>query len=353
MQASQIPSKFAIPFANSAGVGYIRTIPQASQIGVTNGAASLTDGFPPLTFLPVGAGGTPPWGQDFNGILKQITQWNQWQSAGGLAVYDSGFSASIGGYPQGAILASATATGVIWMSTADNNTTNPDGVSPANWVLITPKATSLTSYAAAGTYTFTVPANTYQINCTCVGGGGGAGGMGVGGNGVVYPAGGGAAGGTSSGWISVTPGQTITIIVGAAGTGGAASSSSSAGSYGTNGGTGGTSSIGAFMSAPGGSGGGATTAGTFGGTGGLGIGGQINQAGGNGTDGSGGIGVAYYGGNGGSSSQGGGGRSALAFSTSVQNGRAPGSGGGSVYNATWASNAAGGSGAAGTVILQY
>ncbi|KAA1174648.1 hypothetical protein FP026_29625, partial [Rhizobium tropici] len=73
MKASDIPVKFPIPFAASAGGGYIRAIPQASQIGITNGAASLTDGFPPLTFLPVGAGGTPPWGQDFNGILNEIT----------------------------------------------------------------------------------------------------------------------------------------------------------------------------------------------------------------------------------------------------------------------------------------
>ncbi len=211
---------------------------------------------------------------------------------------------------------------------------------------------NITAYAVAGTYTFTVPDGVYKIYCTCVGGGGGAGGMGVNGSGVAYPAGGGGAGGTSSGWIDVTPGQTITIIVGAAGTGGAASSSSSAGSYGSNGTSGGTSSVGSYMSATGGNYGGATSAGSAGGTGGVGTGGQINQYGGNGTDGSGGAGVQYYGGSGGSSSQGGGGRSATAYSATVQNGQAPGSGGGSVYN-IWASTAKGGNGADGFVALQY
>lgn len=132
MQSSDIPSKFLIPFANSAGAGYIRTIPLASQIGVTDGAASLTDGFPPLNFLAVGAGGVPPFGQDFNGLLKQITQWSRWQGAGGLVTWDSALSTAIGGYPKGALVASTTA-GHVWLCTVENNTTNPDA-GGAGWV---------------------------------------------------------------------------------------------------------------------------------------------------------------------------------------------------------------------------
>jgi microcystin-dependent protein len=128
---AQIPAKFPIPWGASAGGAYIRPIPQSSQIGVQAGAASLTDGFPPVTFLPVGAGGTPPFGQDFNGILNQITLWNQWQQAGGPVKYDSAFSASVGGYPQGATIASAT-FGYVWLSLVDNNSTNPDA-GGANW----------------------------------------------------------------------------------------------------------------------------------------------------------------------------------------------------------------------------
>lgn len=144
MKLSDIPSKFQIPFADAAGGGYIRTIPQASQIGIINGAASLTDGFPPSCFQPVGAGGTPPWGQDFNGILNQITAWSRWQGGGGPVVYDSSFSTAVGGYPQGAIVASATNSGVLWLCLADNNTTNPDSSTAANW------ASLLINIAASG-----------------------------------------------------------------------------------------------------------------------------------------------------------------------------------------------------------
>ena len=59
MQLTDKPSKIALPFANAGGK---RTIPVASQIGVVAGAASFTDGFPPLTFNPISAGGIPPWG---------------------------------------------------------------------------------------------------------------------------------------------------------------------------------------------------------------------------------------------------------------------------------------------------
>jgi hypothetical protein len=133
MLQSSVPPKFAIPWGNAAGSAYIRSIPQNSQIGVQNGAASLTDGFPPLTFVPETAGGTPPFGADFNGILKQVSQWCQWQSAGGPVFYDGTFSAAIGGYPNGAMLQSAIVPGFIWLSIADNNTSDPD-TGGANWV---------------------------------------------------------------------------------------------------------------------------------------------------------------------------------------------------------------------------
>jgi len=164
MQASSIPAKFPIPFANNAGAGYIRSIPVASQIGITNGAASLTDGFVPLNFLPVGSGGVPPFGQDFNGLLNEITSWNRWAQAGGPVGYDSAFSTAIGGYPKGAIIAAATA-GNFWLCTVDNNTSDPDTagagwtgfqlLTPAIIASITPAESSLwyIGTASAGTST--------------------------------------------------------------------------------------------------------------------------------------------------------------------------------------------------------
>lgn len=137
MLIGSIPVKFPIPFANSAGAGFTRPIPEASQIGIEAGAASLTDGFPPVTFLPIGAGGTPPWGADVNGILNQATQWIQWAQAGAPVPFDSTFSSAIGGYPAGAIVASAVAEnyGNCWLSLTDGNTTDPDA-GGAGWISV-------------------------------------------------------------------------------------------------------------------------------------------------------------------------------------------------------------------------
>ena len=134
MLQANIPPKFPLVWGAFAGNAYIRNIPTASQIGIQAGAASLTDGFPPLTCIPEAEGGIPPFGQDMNGILKQATQWCQWVQAGGPVFYDSSFSASIGGYPKGTVLASAT-FGYQWLNTTDANTTDPD-TGGAGWIQI-------------------------------------------------------------------------------------------------------------------------------------------------------------------------------------------------------------------------
>ena len=125
MQSTNIPTKIPLPFGFAAATGQINSIPTASQIGIVNGRASLHDGFPPDTFLPLTTGGIPPFGADFNGILNEITSITQWQQAGGFFPYDATFSTTIGGYPKGAVLQSANGAG-LWVSTAENNTTNPD-----------------------------------------------------------------------------------------------------------------------------------------------------------------------------------------------------------------------------------
>lgn len=135
MLAASIPTKFPIPWANGAGGSFVRAIPTASQIGIQPGYASLTDGFVPLNFTPIAAGGIPPFGQDFNGILKQITQWSQWAQAGGPIKYDGTFAAAISGYPRGAVIGSNLVEGNVFMSIADNNATDPDDpLTSANWV---------------------------------------------------------------------------------------------------------------------------------------------------------------------------------------------------------------------------
>lgn len=129
MLVSSIPYKFGEPWATGAASGYINTIPLTTSV---TGAASQTLGFPPATDTPSGAGGVPPSIKDFNGVLQYETAWSQWHQAGGPISYDSTFSTAIGGYPKGAFLLSSTGN-FHWISTADNNTTNPDGGSPANW----------------------------------------------------------------------------------------------------------------------------------------------------------------------------------------------------------------------------
>src|SRR5574337_1214592 len=119
MQSSNAPTKIQLPFA---ATGTKNTIPVPSQQGITPGAASYTEGFPPLTFTPLSAGGVPPAGADFNGIFNALSAIQQWQSAGGLFKYDAAFSTAIGGYPAGAVLLNAFATG-LWISTSVNNYT--------------------------------------------------------------------------------------------------------------------------------------------------------------------------------------------------------------------------------------
>lgn len=143
--ASQMPTKIQMPWAKNAGSSYIRTIPVPSQIGIQNGAASWADGYPPLNFTPIAAGGVPPYGQDTNGALNAISALSWWYSAGGPINYDSTFQTAIGGYPKGAILQSAVTVGLLWVNNVDNNTTNPD-TSGAGWTSYTPQyATTATT----------------------------------------------------------------------------------------------------------------------------------------------------------------------------------------------------------------
>lgn len=131
MLISALPTRMPTPFADS---GAKTTIPIPSQISVTPGAASYTDGFPPLTRTAIVAGGVPPYGTDFNGILNAITVALRWGNAGGMYAYDATFSAAVGGYPKGALIATAAYDGY-WQCTVDGNTTNPD-TGGAGWVAI-------------------------------------------------------------------------------------------------------------------------------------------------------------------------------------------------------------------------
>ncbi len=153
MKLVDLPTRFTLPFAASAAPGtYKRTIPVASEIGVHDGYASFTDGFPPLTFTPVASGGIPPFGQDMNGILYSTTSWTRWQASGGTVPYDSTFSAAIGGYPKGALIASSTA-GMFWVSLVDDNTTDPNAGGAGWQTLVAPNSIANSQLAQAPSLT--------------------------------------------------------------------------------------------------------------------------------------------------------------------------------------------------------
>ncbi|AJJ21041.1 glycine-rich domain-containing protein [Yersinia intermedia] len=194
----------------------------------------------------------------------------------------------------------------------------------------------MTVYLTAGTFTFTVPDGVTRIRARAVGSGGGAGGSGAGRTG-----GGGGGGGYAESWITVTPGQVLTITVGSAGNGGGVSGAGS---------NGGASSISGFLSASGGLGGAGGGVGTGGGgIGGVGTGGQFNTTGSDGVDGtnhSDTSGAAGAAGSGGGSVLGGMTRSG----TGSLNATGIGSGGSCSYLYIAAT---GGNGHAGAVILEY
>ena len=158
MRASDIPVKMPTIWAADAGSSFIRTVPVASQIGIQNGAASFETGYPPDTFTPVAAGGVPPFGQDFNGINNAITAWLQWaQAGGGILFYDPTFATEVGGYFNGAMLQATSGPGNFWISTVDNNTSNPD-MGGSGWIAFPGPALVYPSYIQKSN-------TTYNFNC--------------------------------------------------------------------------------------------------------------------------------------------------------------------------------------------
>jgi len=123
MQLSQVPVQIVEAWATSGSK--TNPIPVPSQVGITPGAASWTTGFPPLCDTPLISGGIPPSMQDTNGALYQMSAVDVWMCAGGGFPYNSAFQTAIGGYPKGARVLMASGNGY-WVSTTDNNVTDPD-----------------------------------------------------------------------------------------------------------------------------------------------------------------------------------------------------------------------------------
>ncbi|MFD4837644.1 hypothetical protein ACFWP0_09055 [Achromobacter sp. NPDC058515] len=214
-----------------------------------DGKVSLQAGWTPDYELPNDNPNYRPVGRaEMNGVINELTLALGEMQLHGFAKWQT----IDGGWPLAAYVSH---NGVVYRSTADSNTVEPaPGISAWSPLPTRSGAAMLASYATAGTFSFTVPAGVYRILAEGWGGGGGGG------------AGGGLSSGNGAGsgayglkWIDVTPGQVISIVVGAAGAAGP--------SAGIGGGAGGASSVGAFMSIPGGAGG--AGGGTGGGIGGA------------------------------------------------------------------------------------
>ena len=118
------PTLMPQPFASVSGTSTFGGVNPIST-GSVSPFASLADGFPLLTMLPVQEGGVPPQGPDFNGILNWITQHVVYLNAGGQYYFSSALAIAIGGYPIGAVLQLNSHSGMV-ISTAANNTTDPN-----------------------------------------------------------------------------------------------------------------------------------------------------------------------------------------------------------------------------------
>lgn len=137
-----VPPRLVEAFALNAPAGSgagdkTAPFPAASQIGITPGAASLADGFPPLTMTAPTAGGIPPSGADMNGILYVLSSWAAFFAAGQIPGYDATLQTAMGGYAKGAVLQQAANTNGFWISTTAGNMTDPD-TGGAGWISTVP-----------------------------------------------------------------------------------------------------------------------------------------------------------------------------------------------------------------------
>lgn len=120
------PPNYGMPFANAGAKNVI-------SVASNSPNASFTDGFPPVTMLPLTSGGVPPAGKDFNGLFFDITQHTVWVNAGGQYRYDSALVTATGGYAQGCVLQSNDGLSA-YVSLINNNThdfnSDPTAIGP-------------------------------------------------------------------------------------------------------------------------------------------------------------------------------------------------------------------------------
>lgn len=92
-----------------------------------NGRAGYNEGFPPINMTSVAAGGIPPYGQDMNGILYDLSAAIQYAQSGMRFPFDAAFATAIGGYGVGAVVSDPTDKSLLWINGTASNTAFPTG----------------------------------------------------------------------------------------------------------------------------------------------------------------------------------------------------------------------------------
>jgi hypothetical protein len=110
------------------------------------------------------------------------------------------------------VLAMYVKTGGVWKSPV-NATIRSSGTNKPFY----PDSKTRRDFSLVGTYSYVVPAGIFAISATVVGAGGGGGGQDAGGGDTWGGGGGGSGGYYSNQTVAVTPGETLTITVGAGG----------------------------------------------------------------------------------------------------------------------------------------
>lgn len=134
---NKTPDILYCPIADQASGAEINAIPVEPVSGTAN--ASQKTGFPPITMMPEGNGGEPPYGQDFNGLFNLISQHSFFQQNGGSYTYNPDVASAIGGYAKNTILWHFPPNGQPYqvVSLINNNTNNfvadPSKIDNVNW----------------------------------------------------------------------------------------------------------------------------------------------------------------------------------------------------------------------------
>lgn len=127
------PDLILVPFAQDAPAVNVDAIPVNLSPSDPPQAASWSQGFPTVTMTPLAAGGIPPRGQSFNGVLQDITEHLVYIGGGGQYRWSSAYVTAKGGYSIGDVIQADSGL-LSYVSLVDNNddnfNTNPSSIGP-------------------------------------------------------------------------------------------------------------------------------------------------------------------------------------------------------------------------------